>query len=537
MSRVISNQKSTVFKLPTFQEYKNDIQSFNTEEYLRKKMETNNIELLSSFLDIYKRIEDEDSKKPIFSQTAKFKKFPNHLKYYKYIKFSREEEARKGWNVKKPVSEKEKIELFIRSQLNKMSEDNFSHVMNEFINTMEEYDHPELFEILSEEIFIKCIQDSKYRQYYLQLCNEIWMNKRIHAQRFEIIDLESDFYVKFKYTENDYGLDTVNEDKIIGPFTNENISFQEAYKLMNFKRYFLNFLENKFLEKDITFQQRELGDQQFFEKKRQILGLVDILCIMFQEKYIHMDILHIMILNFLHVSNNVFDPIEEIEMESVHYIIQYLYERIHIQKQKYPIFDNYIEIVNGIVLAGNQNMTKRMEFFLGEIKNMIENPLIQGQNSNRVVIKTISEKEIISLLKKSMKEENLETFMDYVQKYLNETNNEKIVENIFMYILDQKDIKEHMIEYFEKMCDVDIQRNVMMKVCENIQDMSMDISNLHKKILKTFDLVTKIDIIEMKELVMADMERLVREDVREDWEKMLDNYDSENEEEFSFSRN
>ncbi len=106
-----------------------------------------------------------------------------------------------------------------------------------------------------------------------------------------------------------------------------------------------------------------------------------------------------------------------------------------------------------------------------------------------------------------------------------------------MFIMDQKDVKEYMIEYFEKIGELEIQKNVMMKVCQNIQDMSMDISNLHKKMLKTFDYLSEMDTTEMRELVMADMERLVREDVREDWEKMLDNLDSEDEEEFSFSRN
>jgi hypothetical protein len=323
------------FKLPSYREYKDDIQSFQMEEYLKNKMETEKIEMLSTFLEMYRQIEEEDMKKPIFSQTTKFKKFPNHLKYYKYIKFSREEEKR-GWSSKKPISEIDKIICYLKSQLNKISEDNFSTIQIEILEELETYDHPDLFEILSQEIYQKCIQDSKYRLYYLQLAFGIWQHKPIHLQRFDIIDLESDFYVRFKYMDQDHGLKgNVNEEGMIGPFTTDSQAYMEAYKLMNFKRYFLQFLEMKFATKDVKISMETMEDAIFFEKKRQILGFVNIMYLLFQEKYIHMDILHIMILHFLHINHESFDMFEEIELEAVYQLMKCLYEGAHIQKQKY----------------------------------------------------------------------------------------------------------------------------------------------------------------------------------------------------------
>ena len=48
------------FKLPSFREYKEDILAFQMEEYLKNKMETQKIEMLSSFLETYRKIEEED---------------------------------------------------------------------------------------------------------------------------------------------------------------------------------------------------------------------------------------------------------------------------------------------------------------------------------------------------------------------------------------------------------------------------------------------------------------------------------------------
>jgi hypothetical protein len=146
-------------KHPSFKEFKDDIPNFEMKRYLENKMESTRIEQISQFLESYKKIEEEDLKKPIFSQTSKFKKFPNHLKYYKYIKFSRDEEARKKWTVQQPVTEVDKIVFFIKSMLNKIGENNFESVKDEFVEGFLQFDHPDLFEVLVNELFIKSLME------------------------------------------------------------------------------------------------------------------------------------------------------------------------------------------------------------------------------------------------------------------------------------------------------------------------------------------------------------------------------------------
>lgn len=463
-------------KLPSFREYKDDILSFQMEDFLKNKMETKKIEMLSGFLEIYRKIEEEDMKKPIFSMTTKFKKFPNHLKYYKYVKFSREEE-KKGWSSKKPVSEVDKIICFLKSQFNKMGEDNFSQVQQEILDELETYDHPDLFQILSQEIYQKCIQDSKYRYLYIQFVASLWQNKPIHLQRFDIIDLESDFYVKFKYIEQDHGLvDQVNEEGMIGPFSSDSLAYMEAWKLMNFKRYFIQFLEDTFTSKDVKFSMESCDDSTFFEKKRQILGFIDIMFILFQEKYIHMDILHIMILHFLHVNHDSFDMFEEIELEAVYQIMKSLNEGAHIQKAKYPIFDFYMTTFDGILAnKPTQPITKRIEFFIMEMKDWIENPLTTPKET----VKEISIKDLIQRIKKAFKDQDAEVMKGLIQKHVSEKNKNQVSEHIMMYILEQKEVCKESVQLWKEMGD----KSVIEKIISNIKDLSLDIGNLHKKMM------------------------------------------------------
>jgi hypothetical protein len=55
----------------SYSSYKNDIKSFDSEEYSLNLENSISINLFNTFIEIYKEIENEDFKKPIFSQTSK----------------------------------------------------------------------------------------------------------------------------------------------------------------------------------------------------------------------------------------------------------------------------------------------------------------------------------------------------------------------------------------------------------------------------------------------------------------------------------
>ena len=156
----------------SYSSYKNDIISFNSDEYFKG---FNNNPILSNlflkFIEYYKEIENEDFKKPVFSQTTKFKKIPNNFKYYKYLKINRNnDEPKNTWSFENPTEESEKISILIKSYLNKISQDTYEIISLEFINDLLLIKNENLFKLITSEILNKCLFDIKFRNLYINLC-------------------------------------------------------------------------------------------------------------------------------------------------------------------------------------------------------------------------------------------------------------------------------------------------------------------------------------------------------------------------------
>ncbi len=526
------NNTNCFFKI-SYNDYRNDIQNFDMENYLKDKYESEKIKSVSDFLEMYKVIEDEDSKKPIFSQTTKFKKFPNHLKYYKYVKFYRDEESKKKWSVLKPENETEKIIIFINTCLNKITEQNIQNVQKEWIEEFIKFDHPDLFELAFNAIFEKCINDSKYLSLYITLAQSIWDNYEIHQLRYEIINLDNDYYVRFKYGDKEFGAEKLNEEKSLGPFSNESECHNEAYLFMNFKRYFIDKLEKKFINRDISFVKVKVDDNIFFEKKRQLMGLIDIILHLFKEKIIHMDIIHIMILQFFHINQNEFDPIEEIEIECIHKMIKFLCIHNFINKQKYYIFEEYIKVfgdylnsdkekINHIIITSEKitNKTKRSEFFLNEMINMIDNPVKYNFDNN---INTWNEKDSKLIISKIIQQNNYKNLRDYIDNNLvTEDSKNKVFEYILNTLLERKESRKDWNLIFDNTKNIEIWYEKMKNIIDNIQDISIDIPDIGKRLEK---MIKDIRIFNNKLEEWSPIISKFREEnesSEDEWEKMDD---------------
>ncbi len=521
----IKNNLSSVQKV-SYYEYRDDIQNFDMENYLNDKYESEKIKSVSDFLEMYKKIEDEDSKKPIFSQTAKFKKFPNHLKYYKYVKFTRDDDSKKKWSVLKPENETEKIILFINTCLNKITEQNAENIQKEWNDEFIKFDHPDLFELVFNSIFEKCINESKYLPLYILLAQTIWNNLEVHQLRYEVINLDEDYYVRFKYGEKEYGGDKLNEEKSLGPFACEKDCHNEAYLYMNFKRYFINKLEEKFKNRDITFTKERVDDNEFFEKKRQLIGLIDILLHLFKEKHIHMDILHIMILQFFHIHHNDFDPIEEIEVECIHKIIKYLCLNNFINKIKYQIFDEYVKIFNDYK-SSNLQKTTRTEFFLNEMTQILENPVKYLNDNN---LSTFNEKEVKITVNKFINQNHYKGLREYLDhNMINEEQRSISYEYVLNLLIEKKDTRKDWNIIFDNSQFTNIWINKMGKIIEKINDFALDIPDIGKRLEK---MIKEMRIFSSNNEWFESIKKYNEEnndDSDEEWEKL------NNDEEFAFA--
>jgi hypothetical protein len=354
----------------SYSSFKNDLKSFNLEEYNQNLLDTNNYNLFIHFIDNYKEIENEDFKKPIFSQTSKFKKTPGNYKNYKYVKINRDNEElnkdvkekkeqkefKKAWHIENSTDENTKILITIKTFLNKISEETYKKISNDFINELIKINNENLFEILCKEILNKCLYDNKYRNLYINLCFKVWSNRDIHYNLVKINNDKNLFYWDYK-------------NNIYGPFNTENEAKINIYEKLNFKKYFLNYIQNLYNNKDLNLE--NLSEEDFFIKKKNILLIPELITIMYLEKHICFDIINLLIIDLLDLDNSVNKYIQEIEIEIIYNLIKLLKEHKAEKLHEYKlIFSEFINIINNEILK--ENISKRSNFFLTDIINMLE---------------------------------------------------------------------------------------------------------------------------------------------------------------------
>jgi len=189
--------------------FKEHIINFNCENYLTEK----SAEFKSLYNDFYifyvKLIKDEIEKTKQLN--AKFSKNINDKndKNNKFLKFNRISapiELRKVCSLDSIGDENEKLNIIIRTYLNKISLDTYDKITEQLINKLLENKNTNIFKILSEEIVNKCIFDNKYRNLYINFCAKVWNNKNIHLNLISIVkdntENNTEYYALYNINNN-----------------------------------------------------------------------------------------------------------------------------------------------------------------------------------------------------------------------------------------------------------------------------------------------------------------------------------------------
>jgi hypothetical protein len=466
----------------SYSSFLNHIKLFETDEYFKNLENDNSVEYFLDFFEKYKEIENEDFKKPIFSQTTKFKKMPNqykNFKNFKNFKSKNKEETKNTWSFENPVEDNNKIIILINTYLNKISEDTYKSISNNFIEELLLVDNPNLFNLLASEILKKCIFDVKYRNLYLYICQKIWCNRQLHYNLVNIVEKDNLFYWNLK----------TDSTKQSNAFLNENAINNDIFLKLNFKKYFINYIQELYFKKDYSFE--NLDEEEVFIKKKKILLLVELIGLMYIEKYIYFDIINIIIIDLLHIDS--FSKIEDIEYEALYSLIKIIKEN----KKNYNslidykiIFEEYIKIINNLIK--NVELTKRTRFFLDEIIIMFD---IFIQNKSTL---DVNENKKDMSKEKEFKENkfNKTTFLEKIQN-INSNNIEELVSiyndlnnsirNDILYksidsFINQKKINDNLITFLNKINDVNNIYSIIEKLINNIDDIMLDIPNAHLKL-------------------------------------------------------
>ena len=487
-----------------------DIQNFLNFSNLNEKFDSG-IKDFNVFIDRYKEIINEDIKKPAFIQISKNK----NVKSYKYIKFNRENDdfVKKSWSINNQIKDNEKVILFIKSNLNKISDENYNIISQEFIDELLNLDYDEsIFEILSNEIITKCIYDNKYRKVYINLCSKIWSSKKFHYQLYDIID------------ENDGGENNINiycVNKLTKErsesFSNDADIKKYILRKSNFKNYFMNYIQQIFLKSDLSFvNDNGLSETDFLKKKKEYLVIIDIIGVLFYENHIHIDILNIIIMYLLHINNN-FDKITDIEYEAFYNLIKNI-EKIGINKKSYSKF--YTEIINIIEqIKDSEKLSKRVLFFLDEIVMNINKTFLSENNLEKICLPSILDNKNTFI--ENFKKRNFRTCKNIFRKLdLELDENKNLFYDLFIYLLEKRELNISSLNELDDNGG-DYMRSDIKNIISNYSDLSLDISNLKERLL---NLIEKLNL-DGKEELLEQVKNIV--DLEDDDESEDDETSSE----------
>ena len=452
--------------------FKEHINCFDFEKYIKDS----SVSFQSKYNEFYvfyeKIIKDEIEKTKQLN--AKFSKNINE-KHNKFYKFNRNLntpiEFKKVCSFESIGDENEKLNIIIRTYLNKISTHTYEKVTDQLIEKLLENNNTHVFKILSEEIVNKCIYDYKYRNLYINLCSKIWNNKKIHYNLIKINKHNDKYYASYNVD------DELEENEEIGPFDSVDKLKESVFKKINFKNFFVDFLQELYYKKELDFD--NLDDDKFFNMKKKTLLLVELLSILFVERHINFDIINLIIIDLLHQDDN-FNLIKEIEFELLHVMIKFIFKN-----NKSFKFIEYKKIIN-------------------KFKDILENTL-HDKNNNNIISKRSKYfiEEIIGFFNKILNNEryednkkeinNTENIFEYIQSgncqlfkenFIQLSNSEQ--KNILVKIindtlekLNKNTIK--ILKYIKHDYSIIIE-NTMTNIINNLDDIILDIPNINENI-------------------------------------------------------
>ncbi len=489
--------------------YENHIRDFDENFYFKNKNLNNDtifddkIDNFCNFLLLYKKVEEEDLKKTQMLLNSKNKKGNSTNGYSYNLNNFQKQKVSKVWNSNIPKSNDEKLNSLIESYLNKICDESYKKISIDFMNELINIEDIFYFDIISKKIVDKCVMDNKYQHLYIQICSKIWCNRQIHYNLASIKEVNKKYYWCCKY-------ENINKD--YGPFNSEMDAKMNIYYTLNFKKYFMNYIQELFIHKNVNFTHID-NDEEFFLHKRQFMVIIEILGIMYNEKYINIDILHLVIMKLFHM-NDMETNISPIEIDGILNIFKIMdsYKNKHNIKDyfKAPIFDEYYNYISQIENLPSFNL--RTKYFLADCKDILkENKLINSISKDtisdknieiNIVEKFIQEKKknntnnMFSIYNKSSGDDKNNILYEVIYRFSESNMRDEVYEHFLRSIFEEED--KSMKNKKNNKKDIQLLENNFNKIIMNLSELYIDNPNI-VSILKKFNtLIESFEIFDLQ---------------------------------------
>lgn len=478
------------------------------------------IDDMNEFISMYDDLVNKDNLKPLFSQTYKYDLFPKKKNYKKFkMKNSN------AWGPTIPKNNIEKIKKTIKIILNKITEKNYNILIETLICEIGKFNTSDILDILAKEIMNKVIYDSNFHNIYIKLCNRIWSMKSWHDELITIVIDDDNKLYWHKNTSSD------EENKLNGPFENEDDIREYTRKYINFRYILLDNLYKKFLERDEYIQKSNdsnIDEDRRYKLRRNLFGIIEFIGKLYKKNMISEKIIHVIFIELLNIhKKNDELPQEYIEMFCILWKISnekiiapiksnlideyFNHIRNHIMKIKWPL---RITFMLEDCIEKYEKKYKMVRKKHSPNKKYSPNSKQKNIRNNKKVSPNPSPKKAVKIdIFEDMENTIYQFKKDYdyhnVLSKLNHFQNHK-EELIDMVIYNSLDETKHMKQYIELLKKAKFSGENIIDGVErtynNIDDIRLDIPNAKENLLefiRNLSLQIEIDQNALKSIILV----------------------------------
>ena len=379
----------------------------------------------------------------------------------KYSNYSNKKQESK-WKKYVAETDDDKVKEIIKSNLNKISKDNFNIISKKLILDIKKMERGCALSIIVDEIYEKTVFDIKFQNIYLETIKIIWSDRTFYRNLVNIKKENNKFFWKEK-----------EKKKVYGPFDNQKILEQSVFNQLSLKKLFMNKLQEEFEKREVymgMLDDESIIDNERFKVKRNLFGLYEILVKLYYSRDIPIFFINYVLFTLFKKKET------EYYLECIHLILN-LFTRNkdfnylkNIEKEMNRTnITSYLEKIRGI---DKNSLTSRFRFIKLDIEDYLGkfSGLFKGQNMfKRIPIKKEEidfDKFIKENLMKDNKdkmEDNLLTLFDYLFEYQDKKGT---VVNVVSFLLE----KDHINE--------DLLNGLYSEIEDNLEDLELDFSNI-----------------------------------------------------------
>lgn len=488
----------------SYNQFNNDIKKY-TKNTSNKLLDDN----FHNFLTIYKHIEQEDLKNPIFSSTPTYQRYPqkkpeftkknnsfNKSKYYTTTILTK---------INIEQSYDVKVKKLINTFFNKINTNNYNKLYDDLIIELLKFDNIDILNILAIEIINKSIVDLSYQQIYVSICNRLWCNYELHINLINVCEKNGMFYWYEKSTKT---------PEHNGVFTNIESAQRDAFIKINFKKYIIDYIQVLFNKRSdiINMSLKTLNiveEEELIITKKKYYNLIELINVYYNNKYITHDIINIILVSLLNItlsSQYIITSLFELEASMIIFKNILLNHNSNdkirantddINKLVFNVYYNYhLNTINNQSLPIQQNILKKYKYFISEnIKILsplngitnIETDLCSNENINIIHNSTNEETlfQLSSKLFKSLDANNITNVVDTTITYIKSLETKELIEQyLISTVLNicEKEITDLYITYINSLIDYINQYGIITSIVTNMDDYALDNKLLPQKI-------------------------------------------------------